>query len=283
MESTNVLVAIKNLYNIKERVLSLGKDNARNRVNSVGESLEEFVKDLFCNSINETQDKHITHAKYFSYLGAKNSPPDIIIRGSDAIEVKKIESFNSSLALNSSYPKDILYSDNPLIQSDCKTCEDQNWIAKDFLYVIGVVKENKLLSLWLVYGNCYAASKGTYERISNQISTGLHELPDIQFSETNELGRVNQVDPLKITHLRIRGMWGIENPNKVFKYLPLANSEGFSMNALILEDKYNSLPKFDRDALEEMAGGELKINDVKIKSPNNPAKILNAKLITMEK
>ena len=283
MESTNVLVAIKNLCKIKNRVLPLGKGNARNRINSVGESLEEFVKDLFCDSLKVVENKHIVHSKYFSYLGAKNSPPDIIIKGSDAIEVKKIESLNSSLALNSSYPKDTLYADSPLIQDDCRKCEDKPWVAKDFLYVVGVVKESNLLSLWLVYGNCYAASKNTYERISNQISLGLREMPDIEFSETNELGRVNEVDPLKITHLRVRGMWGIENPNKVFNYLPLAKSENFSMNALILEEKYNNLPKVDRDNLEKLVGDELKIKDVQIKSPKNPANILNAKLITMEK
>lgn len=282
MQSTNVLVAIKNLYQIKDRTLSLGKNNSRNRINSVGESLEEFVKDLFCDSLNETQDKHKTHAKFFSYLGAKNSPPDIILKASDAIEVKKIESLSASLALNSSYPKDRLYADSPLIQEDCRNCEESKWDVKDFLYIIGVVKENKLLSLWLVYGDCYAAPKNTYERISNQISSGLRELPDIEFSETNELGRVNQVDPLKITHLRVRGMWGIDNPNKVFKYLPLAKSDKFSMNALILEDKYNSFPKPDRKYLENFVGAGLKISDVEIKSPKNPAKILNAKLITLE-
>ena len=57
----------------------------------------------------------------------------------------------------------------------------------------------------------------------------LIELQDVEFSETNELGRVNKVDPLGITYLRIRGMWGIENPIKVFNYVAPAeqNSEIF--------------------------------------------------------
>jgi len=32
-------------------------------------------------------------------------------------------------------------------------------------------------------------------------------IADIEFSQTKELGRVNRVDPLGITNLRIQGMW----------------------------------------------------------------------------
>lgn len=280
---TNLLIAIKNLLSIKDKKLVFKAGNSSNRINSVGESLEEFIKDLFCNCFDVLDaEKYKIHSQYFSYLGAKNSPPDIILKGSDAIEVKKIESLNSSIALNSSYPKDKLHSNSTLIQNDCKICEGpRGWNSKDFLYIIGVVKENKLLSLWFVYGDCYAASKETYERISDTISNGLSSLNDIDFSETNELGRVNKVDPLKITHLRIRGMWGIDNPNKVFKYLSIAKSEIFAMNALILEGKYNLLPVNDRRDLEALTSKDFKIQDVEIKSPKNPAKLLKAKLITM--
>ena len=121
------------------------------------------------------------------------------------------------LHLNSSYPKDKLFSDSPMITTACRNCED--WREKDLVYVIGVSKDNKLKALWLVYGNCYAASKEVYERVRDKISKGVNELQDVEFSETNELGRVNKVDPLGITYLRIRGMWGIENPIKVFDYV----------------------------------------------------------------
>lgn len=40
-----------------------------------------------------------------SHQGNKNHPPNFIIRGGDAIEVKKIESKNRNIALNSSFPK----------------------------------------------------------------------------------------------------------------------------------------------------------------------------------
>ena len=47
-----------------------------------------------------------------------------MIKGGDAIEVKKTESANTSLALNSSYPKSHLTSANPMITNECRTCEE---------------------------------------------------------------------------------------------------------------------------------------------------------------
>ena len=71
--------------------------------------------------------------------------------------------------------------------------------------------------------------------------------PDIEFGETNELGRVNKVDPLGITDLRIRGMWAIKHPGRVFDYLPETIIDAdFKVNALMLTSKYDSFPKADR-------------------------------------
>jgi hypothetical protein len=278
---TNLLVALKNI--VENPITNLVSFySSRNRMNSVGEALELYVKDVFCNSINEDDisKKNEIFSEYFSYIGNQNNPPDIIIKEGDAIEVKKLETINSALALNSSYPKDKLYSDSPMITRECKECE--NWREKDIIYTVGVTKENKLKSLWFVYGDCYAANKDTYERIRNKISSGLRELQDIELAETNELGRVNKVDPLGITYLRIRGMWHIENPNKVFNYVADSNSSDFVVNALVLEDKYNSFPASDRNNIEQINKDGFSISKVKIKSPNNPAKLLDARLITFK-
>lgn len=278
---TNLLVALKNI--VENPITNLVSFySSRNRMNSVGEALELYVKDVFCNSINEDDisKKNEIFSEYFSYIGNQNNPPDIIIKEGDAIEVKKLETINSALALNSSYPKDKLYSDSPMITRECRECE--NWREKDIIYIVGVTKENKLKSLWFVYGDCYAANKDIYERIRNKISSGLRELQDIELAETNELGRVNKVDPLGITYLRIRGMWHIENPNKVFNYVADSNSSDFVVNALVLEDKYNSFPASDRKNIEHINKDGFSITKVKIKSPNNPAKLLDARLITFK-
>lgn len=280
---TNLLIAIANL--VKNPITNLVSHyRSSNRINNMGDALEFYIKDLFCNSleVNDLEKKNEIYSKYFSYIGNQNNPPDIIIKQGDAIEVKKIESLRSGIALNSSYPKDKLYSDSPMITTACRNCED--WREKDLVYVIGVSNDNKLKALWFVYGNCYSASKEIYERVRDKISNGVNELQDVEFSETNELGRVNKVDPLGITYLRIRGMWGIENPIKVFNYVaPVEHNSEFFVNAILLREKYLSFPENDRKNLEGLVSDNFSIKDIKIKSPNNPAKLLEAKLLSFRK
>lgn len=102
--------------------------------------------------------------------------------------------------------------------------------------------------------------------------------------ETNELAKVKKIDPLGITDLRVRGMWHIDNPIKVFSNVVSVNPNSeFMVNAIILEEKYNSFPAEDRDKLEGLQNVNLSITNITIKSPNNPAKLLNAKLISYVK
>ena len=276
---TNLLIALSNL--VKNPVTNIiGHYRSSTRANSMGDTLEFYIKDLFCDSTKEKSisKKNEIYNKHFSYLGNQNNPPDIIIKDGDAIEVKKIEGLRSSIALNSSYPKDKLYSDSPMITQACRDCE--NWREKDLIYTIGVAKNNKLQVLWFVYGNCYAAGKEVYERIKNKISSGINELENIEFAETKELGRVNKVDPLGITYLRIRGMWHIKNPIKVFDYITgVDRTNRLTVNAIMLKEKYDSFPAEDRKNLENISVRNFSISNIKIKSPNNPAKLLDAKLI----
>ncbi len=279
--ATNLLIAIKNIVNNPTKNIT-PHNTYSNRINSKGETLELYIKDAFCNTLTiaDLNKKNEIFSKEFSYIGNQNNPPDIMIRGGDAVEIKKIEGTTSGIALNSSYPKDRLYADSPMITEECRRCED--WTEKDILYSIGVVKNDTLKSLWFIYGDCYAAKKDIYEKIKAKISSGLQELTDIELAKTNELGRVNRVDPLGITYLRIHGMWHIENPDKVFSYI-LPKKSDFSVNALILNEKYNSFPGEDRKALENIKNDNFIITNVRIKSPNNPAKMLGAKLISFNK
>ncbi len=280
---TNLLIAINNIVK-NPTVDILSKYKSSIRINAIGDALEFYVKDLFCNSlaVKSAKEKSKVYSKYFSYLGNQNNPPDIMIKGGDAIEVKKIENPRSGIALNSSYPKNKLSCDDPMITSACKVSE--NWQKKDLIYTVGVCKDNILKSLWFVYGDCYAADKEIYERVSDKISKGVSEIKEVEFSKTKEIGRVNKVDPLGITYLRIRGMWGIENPIKVFEYiLPAEKPTEFSVNVIMRTDKYLSFPEQDRRTLEKIVSKSFSISDIKIKSPDNPAKLLDAKLIIYSK
>ena len=277
--SVNILTAIKNIV-----VSPIGElrtfYESRNRANSMGEALESYIKDVFAGTLAETdENKRLERLEQaFSYLGNFTNPPDIIIRGGDAIEVKKIESPLSQLALNSSYPKAKLFADNPKITAACRNCED--WTEKDIIYAVGVVNGSHLKKLFLVYGIDYAASEEIYKRIESVISWGLNTITDVELGETTELGRVNRVDPLGITYLRVRGMWVIENPARVFSYVfnPDENSD-FELVAIINTDKYNSFPPESRAELENLIGDAFSIADVRIKTPDNTSILKSAKLI----
>jgi type-2 restriction enzyme ngoPII len=279
----NIIDAIINI--VKNPILELKKYSiSHNRANNMGDALEEYIKDIFSGTLFEKdKNKRIEIiSKVFSYLGNTNNPPDSILRGGDAIEVKKIENKSSSLALNSSYPKAKLYSNSSMITDACRNCE--KWEEKDIIYAIGTCsKENKLTSLIFIYGEDYAAENKIYENVKTKIKLGIETIGGLDFSETNEIGRVNRVDPLGITYFRIRGMWGIENPIKVFDYIYKSdNTKQFNFMALINEDKYNSfLNKGELEDLEKKIK-DLEIKNVKIKNPNNSAQLRSAKLITFK-
>ena len=278
---TNILEAIINIIN--NPILEIKSHySGRNRANNVGEALENFVKDAFANTIQIVNDvdRIRKHNEVFSWLGNQNHPPDIMIREGDAIEVKKTQSVNSDLALNSSYPKSNMKSDSPMITQECRTCE--NWTEKDLIYCVGHASDESVNSLWMVYGNIYAAKHETYQIIKQKITDGINEIPNVELAETNELGRVNRVDPLGITNLRIRGMWQIQNPRRVFNYLHTPTLNTFELVAIIPTDKYQTFATESRDKIENLRLNNLTITDVQVKDPNNPANLIKAKLIIFQ-
>jgi len=277
---SNILKAIINIAN--NPVVELTDIySGRNTINNVGEALEAYIQDVFADTVTETNPdlRNQKISEVFSYLGNQNNPPDIILNKGDAIEVKKIQSKGSAIALNSSYPKSKLHSDDSKITDACRECED--WDVKDIIYAIGVTNDSNLKHLWFIYGDCYAASREIYSRIGKTIKDGVKKIENIEFSETKELGRVNRVDPLGITNLRIRGMWHIDNPLKVYKnYYEADASISFSLACIMREDKFDSFSYNDRNTISNH--DDINATDIKIKDPDNPANLLNAKLVTLE-
>ena len=115
-KTTNLLKSIINLKNAGfpnlQKIYKSG-----NRINSAGEALEYYIKDMFANtfSLDKSEDKENEYRNYFSWLGNQNNPPDFILAKSDAVEVKKTIGLANGIALNSSPPKDYLYFDDPRI------------------------------------------------------------------------------------------------------------------------------------------------------------------------
>lgn len=287
--STNILVALKNILdNPTNELLEIYDGAVHNRANNMGDALEYYIKDVFCSSININNftEKDKIYSEYLSYLGNSNNPPDFIIKKSSAIEVKKIENLSfGDIALNSSHPKDYLYSNSTLINSACKECEDDGWVKKEMIYAIGNVIKRELKVLWLLDGACYCADDSVYSKIKNTIQNGVKSIQGVEFAESRELGKVKKIDPLGVTDLRIRGMWSIKHPMKVFDYLveDYTKDTDFQVYCLLLKDKFDKLNSDDKaNLMEYINKGQLIKEDVKIKNPNNPAKFLDAVFFKMK-
>lgn len=277
---TNVLRALLNIQKYSTSDLNkifVISSSGKPRVNSEGDKLEAFVKDSLCNSFNITDPlkKKESYLKELSHLGSQNNPPDIIIRGGDAIEVKKVQGFGTSaIALNSSFPKQKLFVEDPMITQDCRECEV--WKEKDFVYCVGNLQGTHLAVLSFIYGDCYAANEEYYVQIKKSLIEGIKKLKG-EFSNTKELARLNKIDPLKITDLRVRGMWQIRPPLSIFsEFIKYNSKQKLSVYAIMTEKKYNSFPLEDRKKIEK----GMNIKRIKINDPVNSSQKIASRLIS---
>ena len=281
--ANNVLTAINNIVAFGNHDLKSYASTYLIRINTVGEQLEFYMKDAIANTFTLPMDKkEEIYSSVFSHFGTQNHPPDLIIKNADAFEVKKIESPGSPLHLNSSPPKNKLRVSDIRITDKCRDCEGTPWVEKDLFYAIGHTKKNNIKYLFLIHGDCYAADHEFYDKIHSPIKKKVNEaLDSLGFEKGKgvELGKVKRADPLGITELRIRGMWQIKNPIKVYENIcKIENKDKFHIFALMKKEKYNSFPKEDKKKLE--SNDEIDTKDIKIKDPNNPAKLMEAKLIS---
>ncbi len=278
---SNILESIVNIYESHTQAVP-NLVGGNNRATNLGDGLEQYVKESFINGAAgmDEQTRNTHYSNIFSYQGSATRPPDLMLKGGDAIEVKKTQSIASDLQLNSSHPKCELRSTSPLINIHCRDCE--TWTRKDMIYVVGHVRANVLSSIWMVYGSIYAADESVYTDLKAEVTNSLNNTPNVQFSATNELGRINFVDPLRITNMRIRGMWLLQPPIKAFDYIyDYDDSKSFQLVAVIPDSKYQSFPSSSRTRLEQSQNSELKIANVNVKDPNNPVNLIPCKLITV--
>lgn len=280
----NIIDAIINL--VHDDDLQLRSHHiGTNRANIVGDNLEDFIKDLFAGTLCVEEKRRLLKlSQVFSYSGNSSNPPDAMLRGGDAIEIKKIESDNSSLALNSSYPKHTLKSTNPMINTACK--EAENWQEKDMLYVIGVVKKGSstLKHLCMVYGTNYCASDSFYEKRKDEIRDNLMSIPNVIYEPHNGYNHKNEPDSLGNTYFKLTSKWKFKNPWQAFDYVykkPL--DKKFTFMCIIDENKWNSFPN-NQELLDlSLKVNNLKITDKYVKSPDDNSIIEKVKLVTYYK
>ena len=78
-------------------------------------------------------------------------------------------------------------------------------------------------------------------------------------------------------------MWHIENPNKIFSYIyKYGERRDFQLICLMTREKYNSFPSEDREAVESLELDGVEVLDIKVKSPDNPVKLIEAKLLVFK-
>ena len=273
---SNILEALVNIvankdYEIKEYT------TGNNRAQNMGEAFEQYVLDAYCNSfeINEKDERLKKHQAVFSFLGSKSKLPDAIVKRAEALEIKKCS--ESTVQLNSSSPKHTLRANNSRVASSAKSCETEEWIEKEIIYCFGYIpNNNKLKSIWFVYGRIFCDLPEVYEEVANKIESNLEDLQD-DGTDTNELGRINNVDNLKITFLRIRGMWVIQHPQKVFSKLTKGwGKNDFEVKALIPKTIFEDFPKSSKDKLY---ASSLSVEDVQLPDPTNRAKCIDCVFI----
>ncbi len=176
-----------------------------------------------------------------------------------AFEVK-VHGSTPQIQLNSSPPKRSLKATDTRIEEGCRGCEI--WVEKDFVYFIGKANAEYVEALWLVDGKCIAAESSVYDVLFDRLKATVKELGG---TPGNEIGRLNQVDPLKATSLRVRGMWLLDHPAKVFNDIFVKpKSDVFVLNALVSQTKWNSYSSELIADIEALADKGLKVTHVEL-------------------
>ncbi|TSO26378.1 NgoPII family restriction endonuclease [Lactobacillus sp. LL6] len=227
---TNVIIALKNILDHNStRLTPIYKSNGS--VNATGDNLEFFVKDMFCKEAMQysyEDQKQKEYMKYLSWTGDSSHFPDLIVQGGVGVESKKLNNDSkSTIALNSSYPKDYItrYTQNYPLNSLYFEPDVDNLNKKPVIYAIGNLNTNKkdyldnqLISLWFVYGNTIVPNSNYYKNIIKGIRDSIKNVnSNIKIEDSKELARVKGVDKLSRTNMRVRGMYELEHPAKIFE------------------------------------------------------------------
>ena len=283
---SNILITIKNIFDLKTNNMSdYFRDYATTQVKTVRQQMEYYVKDAISGSFKSVKDKKPTdrYTGVFSYIGSKNKPPDIIIQGGDALVIKTTKTYKGSLTINNYPPKAHLKWNDPWILKNCRQIDGGQWNSKDIFYVTGWTEKRRMKYLNFIQGSCFIPEEKVYNKKLEGIKKNIYnylESEGLEAIKTVGLGKVNNIDPLGITNLRIKGVWSIKNPINTFSDTFIYDkNKDFNLIALMFKNKFDSFPKKDVNAI--INDKQIEIKDVKIKNPNNPQKKIETKLITM--
>ncbi|MBQ9758563.1 MAG: NgoPII family restriction endonuclease, partial [Opitutales bacterium] len=182
-----------------------------------------------------------------------SKPPDLMIRGGDAIEIKKLQTKDSQIQLNSSFPKNKLHIEDSRIATEAKSAE--SWTEKDILYVVGNVdaKAKTVKSMWWVYGDCLIDEE--LDSVAECIFS--NNALSKEFKKNGEV-RVENLGVAGCLSLRFKAEWSLD----CFANSLRGNGTPF-LNVLMREEKYNSFPAQDRAEIEKLKEeGKIQIRSI---------------------
>ena len=249
---------------------------------SKGKPFELFAKNFYSGCLGALTDSvESAWSKTFSYLGSENHPPDFMVINGDAVEVKKLVN-TSSIQLNSSPPKQYLRSDDPRITKDCRSCEQ--WVEKDFMYLVGKTTKEFVEAIWLVQGRCMFEPNQKYSNLVHQTKAALHSLGESEDFQSGtmvanqpngDLANVKSVDHTD-SSLRIRGMWIVKHPSKLFSdFFIKPREKHFVFNFLVTQEKFNT---YSEESINELSNcGDINLSIIKrqIQDPSNNLALLD--------
>ena len=247
-----------------------------------GKPFEFFAKNFYAGCLGALPNSvDAAWSSTFSWPGSANNPPDFMVYGGDAVEVKQLQGI-SSIQLNSSPPKQYLNSDDPRITKDCRNSEQ--WHKKDFMYFIGKTTKEFVQALWLVQGRCMFEPNQKYSNLINGTKSALHSLGesnDFQFGTmfanqpNGDLACVKSVDHAD-SLLRVRGMWIVQHPSKIFtNFFVKPKKDHFVFNFLVTQEKFNTYSAQSVHELSNCGDPNLSIVNRQIPDPSNLLNVLD--------
>lgn len=277
---TNVLIALKNLLDRNSSILTpIFRSNGT--ANAAGDSLEYFVKDMFCTGASQYQyeaEKERIYDEYLSWKGNATNFPDFIVKGGVGVEPKKLNKLSySTLALNSSYPKDYIYPDSQNLPTEIA---ETGWSKKEVIYVAGNLNNvnNKLITLWFAYGNTMVADRQNYLNLIDELRLAIKSTNATLNDKSKELARAIGTDPLKNTNLRIRGMYELKHPQEYFKKyitrMDIPDNATRIFLIILVSDFYQIHNR--PDLTPYIKNGHLSVKIIFIPDPNDPTNTLEA-------
>jgi len=252
--------------------------------NKIGAPLERFSKAMFCGF--SPLDGTDLHHNEIVHNGGTNNPPDYVLKEPlTAVEVKQSrisskKSCSFSSELNSSPPYNKMCIDKTKAKPDFDILlKEHERDCIDVIYQLGGVLDDRVVRDVCIYGDCFADDIRLFwdqyvVKLGNKLLGAGEEIKKEGYNtpkdhkDGNELYRIDNIDRLGRTWLRVRGMWMYEFKKYLVEDVGI-NFKAENMNKyysynIISKKMYNNLSNSDKEWLNE---SNIEKKDIQITNP----------------